>query len=218
MMQSCLVLQQTAVESPPFDIARNAAEHIRGLGQRLGAGDSSFDAVLDALLQAGLASWIVDYVAVVCADSSVTSDDPEEAFLLSGEAVAAWCCRSTEGLQRQLHALITGEQGPGAVAEEAEISRIAAGAESLLRVARGLRAAVAWSGSSRQELVVERVRLDQQTGELPCAVCTGVTALDLPCCALHRSSTGVMCSWACLRYVDLLLGLCQHHRTPPPYA
>lgn len=94
-----LALQQSVVETPPLQLARGgAAAGIRALAARAGAADAArnpdpllvFEGLLDRLLAAGLASWIVDFAAVVAdAASGVSSDDPVDAMLLVRRSSAA---------------------------------------------------------------------------------------------------------------------------------
>jgi hypothetical protein len=146
-MQAALILQQVAVEAPPLHLARATADGFRSLASSLGvpAGDSFlvlFDAVLDRMLAAGMASWIVDYVAVVCVDAVLSSDDPGSAHLLREDAVAAWCARTTATQERRLHDLLNSGGGPqeGPDGESAALAAVGAAAEALLQVAGALRA------------------------------------------------------------------------------
>ena len=148
-MQSALLLQQTLADAQPLHLARGgaAADAFRLLASSLGitvVGDdaaAAFSAVLDRLLDAGLASWIVDYVAVVCCDAGASSDDPSGAHLLREDAVAAWCARATAGLQERLDALLQGGGGAGGAEEAAGLAAVGAAADALLRVASALRVA-----------------------------------------------------------------------------
>jgi len=92
-----LSLQQSVVEAPPLDLAlggASAADRIRALAQRVGVHSAGaadplavFEALLDRMLSASLAPWIVDWVCLVCADAAVSSDDPTDAHLLSTDGV-----------------------------------------------------------------------------------------------------------------------------------
>ena len=142
-----LALQQSVVEARPLDIATSGAvaASIRALAARAGIASAAdgailsvYEALLDRLLAAGLASWIVDFAAVVCGDSGASSDDPAEAMLLSEEALAAWAARAAAGLERRLSALIAGSSGSGDDEAAAELAAVGAAADALLHVARAV--------------------------------------------------------------------------------
>jgi hypothetical protein len=86
-------------------------------------------------VDAGLASWAVDFCAVVCADAGVLSDDPGSTRLLSEEAAAGWCRSAAGAAAGALRAALGGGGGGG------ELERIGAAAEALSHVARALRGA-----------------------------------------------------------------------------
>ncbi|KAI8471484.1 MAG: hypothetical protein J3K34DRAFT_520563 [Monoraphidium minutum] len=166
---AALALQQVVVEAPPLQLARGgaAADAFRSLAARAGVphaaaggGDpaAAFDAVLDRLLAAGLASWIVDWVATVCCEGGIGSDDPSSAHLLGPAAVAGWCGRAADAARRRLGALLAGEGG-GEGGAAGALAAVGAAAGALLHVAAALPARdEAADLTSRLELLCDAAR------------------------------------------------------------
>jgi hypothetical protein len=108
---------------------------------------------------AGLASWAVDFCAVVCSDAAVLSDDPGSTRLLSEEAAAAWCRAAADATAAALRQLLAGEGGGGG-GSGAELEKARASAEALAHVACALRGAPGggrWARAGRTALRAAKI-------------------------------------------------------------
>ncbi|GBF96053.1 hypothetical protein Rsub_08929 [Raphidocelis subcapitata] len=167
-----LALQQILVEAPPLEVARGGgvAERVRALAQRLSlgagagaAGEDAFDAVLEAALAGGMASWVGDWAATVCSsDAGLGSEDPLETRLLSADALGGFCGRAAAALADRLQALAAPGAAPADDAE-GELARISANLEALLQITGNVVA----EGGSRTDLasLLYRLRLMHQSAQ-----------------------------------------------------
>lgn len=113
-----LRLQQALVDAPLTNLkADSVRSFISNLCSRFGLpadGDLSmqFFALLSAVFEASLGFWICDYVAIVCADRSYSSSDPEEFHVLQPAAVLAWADSSAQQLHKRVLGLFQNGAAP----------------------------------------------------------------------------------------------------------
>ena len=100
-------LLRVLADAPLSDLSScPATNYFRNLCGRVNV--SGVDELLSTILDRNLGYWIVDYATQVCADKSMTSEDPEEAALLGPDGALDWCSQVTE----QLKSAISSPQQP----------------------------------------------------------------------------------------------------------
>jgi hypothetical protein len=104
---AAIELLRVLTDAPLSDLSScPATQYFRNLCGRINVSD--VPELLSTILKSNLGYWIVDYATQVCADKSMTSEDPEEAALLGPEGALDWCSQVTE----QLKCAMTSPQQP----------------------------------------------------------------------------------------------------------
>lgn len=167
-----LRLQQVLVDVPIANLqtGESVRTFVQNLSSRLGILTSDlqqqFHDILGQVFASALGFWICDYVAIVCADGSISSSDPEEHTILQPTGVLAWCQSTTQQLQHKVVAVV--KSGATTAAQPDHIIELGHASKTLLAIAEALRAAL---GSSR---------------------CTEAVAADGPFCMYRAGLFGVL--------------------------
>eukprot|EP00878_Enallax_costatus_P019863 GHUV01020971.1.p1 GENE.GHUV01020971.1~~GHUV01020971.1.p1 ORF type:complete len:178 (+),score=28.58 GHUV01020971.1:58-591(+) len=166
-----LHLQQVLVDVPIANLkaGESARTFVHNLSSRLGIPSTDlqqqFHEILCQVFASALGFWICDYVAVVCADGSISSSDPEEHTILQPAGVLAWCQSTTQELQHKVVAVV--KSGATTAAQPDHIIELGRASKTLLAIAEAVRSAM---GSSR---------------------CAGVSRWDLPYVLLLQPTAGL---------------------------
>lgn len=139
-------LQQVLVDVPISRLrdGESARSYIHTLSSRCGIASTDlqqqFHELLSGVFASSLGFWICDYVAIVCADASITSSDPEEHTVLQPTGVLAWCQDAAQELQNKVVTLVKSSATSEAQPDQA--IDLYHAAKTLLAIAEAVQAAL----------------------------------------------------------------------------